>query len=105
MVMAFCRALQQAFVTGAGKVQRRDNHCALEVRHPREVSSFFFEVRRPKCEKGSPEVLVREGREELTLRAEEVGTQKSCINVHHIAQERCGPPLLGADWHAFCHAI
>ena len=47
---------------------------------------------------------VREGPEELTLRAEEVGTQKSCINDDHVAQERWGPPLADADWHAFCQA-
>ena len=49
--------------------------------------SRSFEVRRPKCEEGEAEVLIREGPEEVTLRAEEVGTQKSCINVDHIAQE------------------
>ena len=43
--------------------------------------------------------------EELTLRTEEVGSQKSCINVDHIAHDRWGPPLVDADWHAFCHAI
>ena len=42
---------------------------------------------------------------ELTLRAEEVGTQKSCINVDHIAQDRWGPLLVDADWDAFCQAI
>ena len=68
-------------------------------------SEGLFEVRRPKCEEGSPEVLIREGLEELTLRAEEVGTQKSCINVDHIAQERWGSPLVDADCHAFCQAI
>ena len=49
-------------------------------------------------------MLVRESLEELTLRAEEVRTQKSCINVDHIAEERRGPPLVDAelatDWHA-----
>ena len=49
-----------------------------------------------------PEVLISELSEELTLRAEEVGTQKSWVNVDHIAEERWGPPLVDADWHAFC---
>ena len=40
--------------------------------------------RRPKGEEAFPEVPVRESPEELTLRAEEVGAQKSCINVDHI---------------------
>ena len=49
-------------------------------------------------------MLIREGPEELTLRAE-VGTQKSCIDEDHVAQERWGPPLVDADWHAFSQAI
>ena len=40
------------------------------------------------------------------LRAEEVGSLKACINVD---QSHCGgqvgPPLVDADWHAFCQAI
>ena len=52
-----------------------------------------------------PEASSREGPEELTLRAEEVGSQKSCINVDHTAEDRWGPPLVDADWHAFCQAI
>ena len=58
-----------------------------------------------KCEEESCEVLIREGLEELMLRAEEVNTQKSCNNVDHFAQDRCGPPLVDVDWHAFCPAI
>ena len=38
---------------------------------------------------------------ELTLRAEEVGTCKSYINVDHIKKKRWGPPLVDYDWHAF----
>ena len=41
----------------------------------------------------------------MTLRAEEVGTQKSCINIDHIEADRWGVPLVDADWHAFCHSI
>ena len=59
-------------------------------------STRSFEVRRPKFEEGCPEVSIREGPEELTLRAEKVGSQKACINV---------PPLEDADWHAFCQAF
>ena len=42
----------------------------------------------------------REDPEELTLRAEEGGSQKACTNVGHIAEDRRGPPLVDADWHA-----
>ena len=51
------------------------------------------------------EVSIREGPEELTLRAEEVGSQRLCIKVDHIAEDRWGPPLVDADWHASCQAI
>ena len=51
-------------------------------------NKFFFLGRRPKCEERGPEVLTKEAPEELALRAEEVGTQESCINVDHIAQDR-----------------
>ena len=50
-------------------------------------------------------MLVRESPYELTLRAHEVGTSKSCVNVDHIAKERGGLPLVDADWHAFCQAL
>ena len=46
-----------------------------------------FKVRRPKGSEGYPEVTVRESPDELTLRAEEVGTWTSYINVDHIAKE------------------
>ena len=53
----------------------------------------------------SPEATVREEADELTLRADEVGTQRAFINTEHIEFERWGPPLVHADWHAFCQAI
>ena len=60
---------------------------------------------RPKCEESGPEVFIRERPDELTLRAEEVGTKKSCVNVDHVAQDRWTPPLVDADRHALCQAI
>ena len=64
-----------------------------------------FELRGPKLEEGVPDVSIREGPEELTLRAEEVGIRKACIHVGHIAEDSWGPPLVDADWHACCQAI
>ena len=65
----------------------------LTITVPLEVGDLkkrtrSFEVRRPKCEEEEHEVSIREGPEELTLRSEEVRSQKSCINVDHTAQER-----------------
>ena len=34
-----------------------------------------------------------------------MGTWKSYINVDHVAKERWSPPLVDADWHAFCQAL
>ena len=50
-------------------------------------------------------MIVRESPDELTLRAEEVGTSKALVNVDHIEQERWRPPLVDADWYAFCQAL
>ena len=81
-----------------------DNHCALDVGHLKE-GTRSFEVRRPKFKEGCPEVSIREVPEELTLRTEEVGSKKACINVDRTAEDRRGPHFVDADWHAFCHAI
>ena len=40
----------------------------------------------------------------MTLRAEEVDTVKARINIDHVESGRW-PPLVDADWHAFCQAI
>ena len=64
-----------------------------------------FKVRRPKGSEGCPEVTVRESPGELTRRAEEVGTWKMYINVHHIGKYRLGPLLVDYDWYAFCQAL
>ena len=44
-------------------------------------------------------MTVMESSDELTLRAEEVGPWKSCVNVDR------GSLLVDADWHAFCQAL
>ena len=50
-------------------------------------------------------MTVRKSPDELTLRAEEVGTWKSYIVVDHTAKERWSSPLVDADWHAFCQSL
>ena len=62
-------------------------------------------VQKPRFSEAFPEATIREGADELTLRADEVGTQRAFINTEHIEFERWGPPLVDADWHAFCQAI
>ena len=72
-----------------------DNHRALEVGYLNEGLGKF-KVRRPKGSEGYPEVTVRESPDELTLRAEEVCTWKSYINVDHKEKERWRPHLVRA---------
>ena len=61
---------------GLRNVIEIDNHSALDVGYLKK-GTRSFEVQRPKCEEEGPEVSIREGPEELTLRAEEVGSQNS----------------------------
>ena len=76
--------------------------------HVTSQPAFFPPFQNPGgmlAKRRGPEVFIREGPEELMLRAEEAKTQNSCIDVDHIVQDRWGPPLVDADWHAFCQAI
>ena len=50
-------------------------------------------------------MTVRESPDELTLRAEEVGTWKTYINVDHMEKEWWGPPPFDYDRYAFCQAL
>ena len=99
IVTNLCEGSRKGLTEGLGDLKQVDNHLALEVGHLRE-GVRFFKVRRPKVAEGN-----RGSAFQGTLRAEEEGTWKSCINVDNIAKERLGPPLVDADWHAFCHAL
>ena len=67
-----------------------DNHSALDVGYLKEGTSSFLWYERPKFEEGCSQVSIRQGPEELTLRTEEVGSEKACIKVDHIAEDRWG---------------
>ena len=62
-------------------------------------------VQKPKFTEAYPEAAIREGADELTLRADEVGTMRAFIKTDHIEFERWETPLVDADWHAFSQAI
>ena len=81
-----------------------DKHRAPDVGHL-NGGTKSSEVRGPKLEEEYSEVSTRKGPEKWTPRTEEVASRKACINVRHIAEDRWGPPLVDADWHAFCRAI
>ena len=101
IVTNLCEGSREGLTNGSIKI---DNHRAPEAGHLNEGLGTF-KIRRPKGSEGYPEVTVRESPDELTLRAEEVGTWKSYINVDHIEKERWGPPLVDVDWNAFCQAL
>ena len=63
------------------------NERALEVGYLNRGTGTF-KVRKPKVPEGCSVVTVRENSDELTLRAEEVGTLKTNINVNHIEKEK-----------------
>ena len=86
------RGAGKGLTNGLREFIKIDNHRALEVRHLNEGLGTS-EVRRPKGSEGYPEVTVRErAQSELAVRAEEVGTWKSYINVDHTEKEWWGPP-------------
>ena len=83
---------------------KQTNHSALDVGDLRRGTESL-PVEKPQFSEAFPEATIREGADELTLRADEVGTQRTFINTEHIEFEPLGPPLVDADWHAFCQAI
>ena len=103
IVTGLCERSRKGIMDGLRNIIEVDNRSAPEVGHLKE-GTRPFEVRRPELEEGCPEVSIREGPGELTLRTEEVGSKKACINVDHIVENRSGPPLVDTDWHAFCLA-
>ena len=60
---------------------------------------------RPRFLVGFPEAMVREGPEELTLRAEEEGASRTFFKTTKAGDLRWRPPLVEEDRHAICQAI
>ena len=87
IVTGLCERSRKGIMEGLRNIIEVDNRSAQEVGRLKEGTSSF-EVRRPKFEEGCPEVSIREGPGELTLRTEEVGSKKACINVDHIVEDR-----------------
>ena len=98
----------QSIVTGLHERSRRGimegqrrfieagNHSAVDVGHLRR-GTISVNVKKPQFSETFPEAVISE----LT----EVGTHGAFIDTEHIEFERWGPPLVDADWHAFCQAI
>ena len=81
-----------------------NNHGAVKVGDlHRETSSK--KVVKPKFTADFPGAVVREGADELTLRAHEEGVLRTFIDTSNVGDQRWVPPSVDADWHAFCQAI
>ena len=67
-----------------------DNHSAVDVGDQRQ-GTRTLKVQKPKFSEAFPESTIREGADELTFNADEVGTQGAFINTEHIELEKWGP--------------
>ena len=97
--------LLQDIVTNLGKVSRKgltdglrefirvDSERALDVGALRRGTGTLT-VRKPKASEGGSDVIVRDSLDELTSRAEEVGTSKAYTDVNHIEPEKWALPWL-----------
>ena len=82
IIMGLKEKCKERITNGLRSFIASDNHSAVEVGHlPRGQRPF--NVSRPEMNGYRPEVL-REGADDLTLRAENFGTLKACIDVDHI---------------------
>ena len=95
---------RRGIMDGQGRFIQAENHSAVDVGDLRRGTKSHL-VQKTPVQRGVPEATIREGADELTLRADAVGTQKTFTNTEHIEFERWGPPQVGADWHTFCQAI
>ena len=65
-------------------------------------------VMKPKFTTDFPDAVVREGADELTLRATlraEGGVLRTFSDTTDVGDSRWGSPLVDEDWHAICQAI
>ena len=101
----------QSLATGLHERSRKGIIGRCKKIHPNRQSTIVRWtsvtcVKAPDRSRSHPEAAVREGADEFTLRADEVGTLKAFINVDYIEYDRWEPPLVDdAYWHATCQAI
>ena len=78
---------RSGIMAGLRRFIQVDNHSAVDVGDLRR-GARSHPVQKPQFSEAYAEAVIREGAHELTLRAEEVGTLKACINVDHL-EENC----------------
>ena len=95
---------RRGIMVGLRSFIEADNHSAVDVGGLRRGTSPS-QFKKLQFSEAFPGAIIREGADELTLRAVEVGAQRACMNTQHVELERWEPPLVDADWDAFCQAI
>ena len=95
---------RRGIVNGLSRFIEADNRSAVVVGDFRRGTKAV-NVENPQISEAFPEAAIREGAGEFTSRADKVGTQRADINMKHIEVQRWRPPLVDADWHAFCQAV
>ena len=91
--LALCDNLVNAksIVTGLHLISRMgsevDNHSAVDVGGLRRGTKSIH-VKKRHFSEAFPEAVIREGADELTLRADEVGSLRAFIDTIHIELER-----------------
>ena len=81
----------------------RWNYAAVKIRDL-EKETRSKKVVKPNFTTDYPGAFIREGADELTLRADEEEVVRSFIDTTNVGNKRWGPPLVHEDWHVFCQA-
>ena len=81
------------------------NFIEVDKHHAEDVGSLRRGTKKLRFSDAYPEADIREGADDLTVRAGEVGSLRAFIDTTHIEHEWWGPPPEDADWHAFCQAV
>ena len=90
---------------GLGMSVAVDKYAAVKIWDP-EKKTKSARVVSQKCTTNFPGVVVREGADELPLRAHEEGHLRSFIDTTNVGdKKRWELPLVDEDWHAICWAV
>ena len=84
---------RKGIMNGPRRLIEADTDSAVDVGDLRR-DTISVDVKKPQFSEAFPEAVIREGADELTLRADEVATQRAFINTKHIEFERWRPPLV-----------
>ena len=79
---------RRGIMDGLRRFIEADNRSAVDVGGLRPGTKSFH-VKKPQVSEAFPRAVIREG-DELTLRAEEVGTQRAFIDTKHVELQRWG---------------